>query len=204
MGGSSPLSMNDSIIQQLDGNISILSQSDQSEMSEYEGEPIPVYISKYRKTQYKDQPFPPPWYEKYIPRKIDIMESKSNRKTIKRDNKLLLGDILPTIAVSNVRSLIPKIENVKNDILERGISLLLLSEVWEKASCKKQQFEIDKMCQMDGLKYISTPRLSKRGGGSAIIVNLRNFTIEKIPVHIPNNLEVVWGLMRPKKLSSSI
>ena len=216
MGGSSPLTISNISIPQLDGNISILSQSeysfDQSELSEcknfspteYEGEPIPVYISEYKKTQFSDQPTPPPWYERYIPRKIDKMGSKNNRKVVRRDKRIVLGEFLPTIGVSNVRSLIPKIENVKKDILERSISLLLLSEVWEKANCKKQQFEMEKMCQMDGLKYISTPRLKKRGGGAAIIVNLRNFAIEKIPVHIPNNLEVVWGLMRPKMPSSTI
>ena len=60
MGGSSPLTISNISIPQLDGNISILSQSeysfDQSELSEcknfspteYEGEPIPVYISEYK------------------------------------------------------------------------------------------------------------------------------------------------------------
>ena len=131
-------------------------------------------------------------------------ESKYNRKVIKRDKKYLWGESLPIISVSNVRSLIPKIENFQNDILERNISLSILSEVWEKADCKKQQFELEKMFQIDGLKYISTPRMTKRGGGAAIVANLREFSLEKIPVIIPHNLEVVWGLLRPKKESESI
>ena len=54
-------------------------------------------------------------------------------------------------------------------MLEREISLALLSEVWEQSQNKKHKFEIEKLCQMDGLKYISTPRVSyKRGGGAAI------------------------------------
>ena len=74
-------------------------------------------------------------------RKIDKNESKFNRKVLKRDKKFVEGEALPIISVSNVRSLIPKIGNFKNDILERNISLSILSEVWEKANCKKQQFE---------------------------------------------------------------
>ena len=116
----------------------------------------------------------------------------------------MVGESLPIISVSNMRSLIPKISNYKNDLLERDISLSLLSEVWGKSSCKKHQFEIEKMLQIDGLKYISTPRTTKRGGGAAIVVNLRKFSLEKIEVPIPNNLEVVWGLMRPKSASASI
>ena len=227
MGGGSPLSERKNIsdnsdhIPQLDGNISIDSQSnissifsdiqcnccvEESESEDFENsEKIPVHV-----TQYDDQEKifnhydPPPWYDSYEPRKVNNYESKYNRKVIKRDKKYLWGVSLPIISVSNVRSLIPKIENFKNDILERNISLSILSEVWEKADCKKQQFELEKMFQIDGLKYISTPRMTKRGGGAAIVANLREFSLEKIPVIIPHNLEVVWGLLRPKKESESI
>lgn len=52
---------------------------------------------------------------------------------------------------------------------------------------------------MDGLKYISTPRVStKRGGGAAIVVNLSRFSLERIHVNNPHQLEVVWGLLKPK------
>ena len=135
---------------------------------------------------------------------MDKYESKRNRKVLKRDRKVIEGESLPIISVSNVRSLIPKIEAFKKDILERNISVAILSEIWEKAFCKKQQFELEKMFQMEGLKYISTPRLTKRGGGVAIVANQREFSLEKIPVNIPNNLEVVWGLVRPKKGSATI
>ena len=135
----------------------------------------------------------------YTPRVSDLKQSKVNRITIRRDNRLLVGESLPIISVSNMRSLTPKINNFKNDLLEREISLVLLSEVWEKANCKKQQFEIEKMFQLDGLKYLSTPRTTKRGEGAAIVVNLQKFSVEKIKVSIPNNLEVVWGLVRPKE-----
>ena len=147
---------------------------------------------------------PPAWYEEYRYRAPDPSQSKVNRITIKRDNRLVIGESLPIIAVSNLRSLTPKLNNFKDDLIEREISVALLSEVWEKTSCKKQQYEVEKMFQLDGLKYISTPRITKRGGGAAIVVNTQKFSLEKIQVVIPHNLEVVWGLMRPKQTTAKI
>ena len=138
---------------------------------------------------------PPPWFEEYCQRKY----IKPVRRTIYRNNKKLVGQSLPIISVSNMRSLFPKLKNYKNDILKREIGLSLLSEVWEKKGKKKQKLEIEKMLQMDGLKYVSTPRpSSKRGGGCAIVADLSMFTLEKIDVTIPKSVEVTYGLLRTK------
>ena len=147
---------------------------------------------------------PPPRYDEYITGWPDPKQWKLNRKTIKRDNRVAKSEFLPIISVSNMRSLGPKLQNFRTDMLERKISAALLTEVWEQTSCKKQQYEIEKMFQLDGLKYISTPRTQKRGGGAAIVVNTVNFSVDKIQVPIPYNLEVVWGLIRQKKISASI
>ena len=127
-----------------------------------------------------------------------------NRITVRRDNRLILGESLPIISVSNLRSLGPKLNSFKIDMKEREIGVSLLSEVWEQTECRKQQYEIEKMLQMDGLKYISTPRTQKRGGGAAIVANLEQFSLDKIEVIIPFKLEVVWGLLRPKKKTSKV
>ena len=71
-------------------------------------------------------------------------------------------------------------------MIEREISLSLLSEVWEKATCKTQRAEIESMCQIEGLKYISTPRLNKRGGGAAIVVALDKYSLDKIEISNPD------------------
>ena len=98
-----------------------------------------------------------------------------------------------------MRSLMPKIKNFKIDVLERKIGLALLSEIWEKKGNKKHKFEIEKMLQQDGLKYISTPRpSSKRGGGCAIVADLHHFSLQKIDVIIPQSVEVTYGLLRAK------
>ena len=145
--------------------------------------------------QFAHVPYPA-WYEPYI---YDNENRIPVRRRIHRDNKISEGNNLPVISVSNLRSIMPKINHFKEDMLERDITLSLLSEVWEQSQNKKHKFEIEKLCQMDGLKYISTPRVStKRGGGAAIVVNLKKYSLDRIQVNIPHNLEVVWGLVKPK------
>ena len=126
------------------------------------------------------------------------------RKTVKRDKKLLKTSNLPIIAVSNLRSLMPKVRNFSQDVLERQIGCGLLSEIWQKSNKKKHNYEIERMLHMKGLNYISTPRVStKRGGGAAIVAPVDKYTLNKLDVLIPHNLEICWGLMRPKDIANS-
>jgi hypothetical protein len=144
---------------------------------------------------------PPSWYE---PHHKSYKNRKPVRVTLRRDSRLKQSVELPIIAVSNLRSLMPKVNNFANDMHERSIGVALLSEVWEQATRKKHVFEIDKMLHMEGLKYISTPRpAGKRGGGAAIVAPVDRFSLEKIDILNPHNLEIVWGLMRPK-ISSTV
>ena len=106
---------------------------------------------------------------------------------------------LPTVAAYNVRSFFPKVGNFKIDMIERGVSVALVSEIWEKSENKEHIKQIETMLEIDGLKYLSTSRPSTmKGGGAAIIVNVEKFSVEKIEISIPNKLEVVWGLLKPK------
>ena len=210
--------MNKNLLQ-FDGNISVDSVYDNSELncscgnvghedttSSYNSdfdEPsvtIPVHLNLNRQDQFQQCDDPPAWFDEYQPRVIDKKQSKVNRITIRRDNRLMMNGLLPIISVSNMRSLHPKLGNFKTDMLEREISVALLSEVWEKATCKKQRAEVESMFQIEGLKYISTPRLNKRGGGAAIVVSLQKYSLDKIEINNPDRVEVVWGLMRPRKL----
>ena len=106
------------------------------------------------------------------------------------------------MASYNLRSLLPKVESLTTDVLERSIDCGFLQEIWEAEDKKDFQLEIEKMLELHGLKYISTCRKpNKRGvayGGAAIIANQEKFSLEKLPINIPQNMEVVWGLLRPK------
>ena len=121
-------------------------------------------------------------------------------------DKITAALSLPTVATYNLRSLFPKIESLKTDLIERKIDVGFLTEIWEQHQNSDHMFEIEKMLEMDGLQYIYTARPpNKKGvsyGGAAIVVNMEKFTCEKLKINTPTSLEVVWGLLRPKNPSA--
>ena len=109
---------------------------------------------------------------------------------------------MPIVATYNMRSLFPKLGNLKTDIFERNIQVAFLCEIWEKSENRMHQYEIVNMLESEGLKYISTARPTG-WGGAAIIVNQEKFTLEELNISIPHNLEIIWGLVRPKDDSAT-
>ena len=88
---------------------------------------------------------------------------------------------LPTIAVTNFRSLGPRLQHVKDDILLRQIDVLIGSETWQKDSNRKLKDDIEELLQIYGIDHISCPRPNtKRGGGVAILVNTKKILYNKI------------------------
>ena len=69
---------------------------------------------------------------------------------------------------------------------ERESDAVFLTEVWEKLENKKHQSKLEEMLELNGIKYISTPRPgAQRGGGAAIV--------SKLNIASPKSVEVVWG-----------
>ena len=112
---------------------------------------------------------------------------------------------LPIVATYNMRSLLPKVKSLKSDILEREIDVAFIQEIWENIDNVDYKSEIEKMFQLNGLMYISSPR-PKSGkaayGGAAIIINTLKYIYSPVTVPVPNDLEVVWGIIRPVHLNS--
>ena len=78
-------------------------------------------------------------------------------------------------------------------------------EPWDDEENTSHKLKIEKMHKEKGISYISTPRPPmKRGGGAAIATNLKFFSMTKCNIIIPNGLETVWGIMRPKFPSKEI
>ena len=119
-----------------------------------------------------------------------------------RIDKVSTALALPKIATYNMRSLMPKLESLKTDIIERSIDIAFLQEIWENSDSESHQAKIEKMFQIHGLKYISKPRpLSKRGyayGGAAIIIDISKFHYKELSIVMSSSIEVVWGLAKPK------
>ena len=121
---------------------------------------------------------------------------------MKKADKISAALNLPIVATYNLRSLMPKILCLKNDIFERSVDIGFLQETWEQSDNKTHQFEIEKMLEIDGLQYISAPRpknaKGRSYGGAAMVINTENFSCEKLNIFVPSTLEVVWGLVKPK------
>ena len=113
-----------SVINQLDGNVSISSDESFSSKRPEKSmnqtpQSIPVIIGNC-------PPPPARTKEKY--------HRNSVLKTLRRSNKAIQGLSLPVISNYNMRSLLPKLDFWAEDFEERSIGLSLLSEVWEKAT----------------------------------------------------------------------
>ena len=127
------------------------------------------------------------------------------RIRIRRDNRTIQALTLPKVLNYNMRSFFSKIGNFSEDMLERSGDAAFLTEVWEKKENKKHQRKLEKMLEMAGIQYISTPRPgAQRGGGAAIAIRTKNFTISKLNVMIPKSVEAVWGLLKPKIVTEKI
>ena len=162
-------------------------------------------VGKESESESLDDPLPIPVLvtNQRPPREL---EARQRMLTIlSRDPRIQSSFHLPTIGVTNYRSLAPKVKNVTTDILERELDIVLSSETWQQSSNTRLKLEIERMFELEGLDFISCPRpSSKRGGGCAIIVNRRKFTAEKLAVTVPHKLEVVWCLVRPREVSKEM
>lgn len=169
-----------------DDDYSSQSSLSNSVLSNVDDSQIPVIVNIFRNQTHC---YPAPsWYD---PPQKSYKHRKPVRVTLRRDNRLGQSNLLPIIAVANLRSLMPKLGNFIQDMNERQTGVALLSEIWEKPGKRKHIFKIEKMLHMDGFKYISTPRPpTRRGGGAAIVAPISKFNLEKIDVLIPHNLEI--------------
>ena len=149
-----------------------------------EGHPIPVHTGLRKPTQNLK--------ERWSPR-------SNNNITIKRDNRYLEALSLPTFSLYNMRSVWSKLSSLAEDMSERATDFSMQSEVWEKKENLKHKNKIEEVLEMKDMSYFSTARPgSKRGGGAAITTKSDRFYTSKLNIQIPQPLEVVWGLLRPK------
>ena len=57
-----------------------------------------------------------------------------------------------------MRSLLPKVNSLKVDLLERNIDVGFLQEIWEDSGNEHYQYEVEKIFQMHGLQFIFLPQ----------------------------------------------
>ena len=121
------------------------------------------------------------------------------RRVVRRDSRLEAAATLPSFSAPNCRSLGPKLNNVIEDMKMRELAVALCSETWEKADSKDFQREVERLFEIEGMKMVSEPRKYKRGGGVCILADLTQVSIQPLNVPNPDNLEIVFALIKPRK-----
>lgn len=163
------------VIQQLDGNDSICSLNIDEELNS-----IPVHYG-----------FRPP--------QVNCDDNNNTTlKTIKRDNRGYITVYLPVIAVYNHRSIWNKLQNFILEAKETNQGLTFHSEVWEMKEKKEHRKKIEEMMEMEGIKYVSTARPGRRGGGNALTCNMEEFDMKEVQNNNFENHEVTFAIVRPK------
>ena len=97
-----------------------------------------------------------------------------------------------------------QILSLATDMEERSIDICCVSEIWEKAEDKVHQGQIESLLELNGIKYISNPRRGRRGGGTAIAARCESFSLSKLNVYVPTNVETVWGLAKSKNITGPV
>ena len=167
-------------ILQLDGNMSMLSEDSESD------EKIPVVLGNR-------------WVAPRNARRTPV------RKTVRRSNTLVDALSAPRMTLYNMRSAWSKLNSLAVDMDMRSTDLCFLTEVWQLAENKKHQAAIEELLELQGIKYVSTPRPgARRGGGTALACSEKFFHLTKLNIHIPKPLEACFALVRPKNPSGKI
>ena len=118
---------------------------------------------------------------------------------MRRDEGLVEALATPAITVYNMRSMWAKIDNMAQDINMRWTDLCFLTEVWEKQTNRRHQYNIQGLLEMKGVNYISSPRPGgRRGGGVAIAYSDKNFQVSKLNVEVQKPLECLFALVKQR------
>ena len=113
---------------------------------------------------------------------------------------------VPKIYSANARSLFPKYKDFTEKLINHRLDVVQISETWQDVLKEDHKIKIDELENKHGYKWYSFARKKFRddgsltgGGGSAILVNQRNFTSSSIDdIIVPRNVEVVWVKIIPK------
>ena len=112
---------------------------------------------------------------------------------------------MPRITLYNMRSAWSKLDNLAEDMLMRKTDLSILTEVWHMAENRKHEEAIERMLELHGVKYVSTPRPgARRGGGTALACSEKFFHMTKLNIAIPKPLEACFTLIRPKNPAGKV
>ena len=187
-------------IDQLDGNVSFLSETNESEsFPNNEVNTIPVHTSSYHDNEAKLIPV-------HISTARQVKSALSDRgkpvrKTVQRNNIILQSLSLPVVININPRSLYNKSEEFS----------LLLEQYEGEVICVSESFErenlpLEQLLQLEDYDVISmVKKRNFKGGNPAILINNKKFITKRIcpdPITVPEGVEAIWALITPRSNTS--
>ena len=127
--------------------------------------------------------------------------NRNNLTVIKRSNKLVRAQNLPTVMNVNPRSIYNKVEEFHTFVEEEEIDCVFMSESWERP-----YQPLDEIINLPNHMVISNPHQRKGvGGGPALIINTQKYDVKNITqslIQIPWGVEAIWGLISPKNITN--
>ena len=135
------------------------------------------------------------------------MDSVSSSLSIPQTNDQFSS--LPTIYSANARSVFPKFKDLVLKLQNMRTDIAQISETWQDLKKKDHNDKIDTLKNNFGYIWYSYARSKYKddgsltgGGGSAILVNSRNWLSEHLAdIIVPQGLEVVWVKVAPRSQS---
>ena len=122
-----------------------------------------------------------------------------------KSERMKKSSTLPNIWGANHRSLWPRLNNTIDELLELEAHVGFHTEVWEVKGDKHQRSLMEKVYELKGVSYLSTPRDDRTGGGAAItLLNESDFKITQLFPPNPNKVEVCWCLLKLKHPTKSL
>ena len=106
------------------------------------------------------------------------------------------NSVLPTLLVSNVRSLFQKIDELQS-IAEINVDIICITESWLTPSCP------DSTISLTNFIHFRNDRLFSRGGGVCVYINAGIYC-RKLEHFEHPDIESLWIVLRPKRLPRSI
>ena len=112
----------------------------------------------------------------------------------------------PKIYSANARSIFPKLKDLIEKLQNHRIDVAQISESWQDVTKGEHNDKIDMLENRFGFKWYGFARHKYRddgtktsGGGTAILINQRNFMSAKLDISASPKLEVIWVKVVPKK-----
>ena len=106
-----------------------------------------------------------------------------------------IAHYVPKIMVTNIRSLVPKIEEIQEFINRNQISIVFVTETWLRSTI------MDSVVDITGYSLIRKDRSSDCHGGVAIYIRNNQFKYSRLDLlSCCEDHEILWLFLRPNRL----